>query len=277
MKSILLSLAILLEQFEENAWKDMYEAAPREFVESFGLDHTKTPDGDLFFCTKIPFVHFNFTNTIGLSTPVNPMKIDNLTFQYRQRHCPKAFVILSPFANPANIEELLLKAGFEPETSWDRAYRGNSALKPMLPHKRNLSVEEVNHTNGKEWSDFICNTYSLPTHSWLLALVGREGWHHFILRENKKIIEVRSMYQKDGFAWIGVDAPVPGLMTNDFEADYVLMHAMIRKGLSVGVKHFVTDIEKPDDYQKLDSYKYFRELDFDVEYRRKVFSLRLSQ
>lgn len=264
--------AVQLELFEEKAWVDMYDAAPADWCTTFGLGKKETPDGVLFFCPAIPFVHFNCNNTPGLHGPMTAQALESMEQEYRARNCPKVFCMVSPNAEPNDLQEQLAGRGYKAELAWERVYRDSAALKPLLPTHRHLRVQEVNDSNSQEWADFICKTYGLPNQPWLLALVNRKGWHHFILREKSRIAEVRTYYTDGENAWIGIDAPVPGAMTDDFEADYHLVHAMVEDCLARGVKNIIADIEMPDDTGGLASYRYFKELGFTILYRRMVYA-----
>jgi len=82
-----------------------------------------------------------------------------------------------------------------------------------------MRVEKVTRAKMEEWATFLVTMYNLqPTKLLLCSLVEqRPGWHHYALRENEGIVAARSMYiHRDGMAWWGIEAPVPGFMAQDF-------------------------------------------------------------
>ena len=46
-------------------------------------------------------------------------------------------------------------------------------------------------------------------------------------------------------AWLGMDAPVPGVMTEDYEPDAALCAFIVADGLQRGATSFLADIELP--------------------------------
>ena len=120
-----------------------------------------------------------------------------------------------------------------------------------------------------EWAGYICKVYGLPNEPWLLALAGRPGWHHYAVRQAGQMVAVRSMYiHHDGTAWLGIDAPVPGLMAPTFDLDALLCRSMVGDGLARGVRHFVADIEAPSADMSTPAYHHFDALGFKRAYFR---------
>ena len=73
--------------------------------------------------------------------------------------------------------------------------------------------------NAGAWSRFLLDCYGMPAiiGTWLQALVGRPGWIHVLRRQggqpNAPVAMVRSLYHdREGWAWLGIDAPVPGVI-----------------------------------------------------------------
>jgi hypothetical protein len=77
-----------------------------------------------------------------------------------------------------------------------------------------------------------------------------------------------------GMAWLGMDGPVPGVMTPDYEPDAALCAAIVADGLSLGVRTFLADIEAPSPQQETPAYEYFGQLGFRRPYTRTHWRLR---
>ena len=124
-----------------------------------------------------------------------------------------------------------------------------------------------------EWVAFLERVYRLETGRWLQRLVGRVGWHPYVVREQGEIVGARAMFiGTDGFAWWGIDGPVPGLGTDDYEPDAALCEYMLRDGLDLGVRCFLADIEVPAEEMDTPAYGYFGELGFRRPYVRTHFA-----
>lgn len=75
----------------------------------------------------------------------------------------------------------------------------------------------------------------------------------------------------DGSAYFMIDAPIPGLMTQNFEADYLLARRLVEIGLAAGVQFFTSDIEKPSALQDTPAYSFWTALGFRVAYEKRNF------
>src|SRR5437588_4922889 len=57
---------------------------------------------------------------------------------------------------------------------------------------------------------------------------------------------------------LGMDGPVPGLMTDDYEPDAAICSRIVADGLVAGARRFIADIEAPSDAMDTPAYEYFR-------------------
>jgi hypothetical protein len=111
--------------------------------------------------------------------------------------------------------------------------------------------------------------YRLDAGPWLPALIGRPGWHQYVAREDGEIAAARGMYiGADGMAWLGMDGPVPGVHFDDYEPDAALCDFIVRDGLALGARGFLTDIEAPSPALDTPAYEYFGRLGFRRPYTR---------
>jgi hypothetical protein len=176
-----------------------------------------------------------------------------------------------PHSQPALLPVWFEARQLHARGGWDRIYRGKSPLS-VVGHtpRADWQVAEVTLTTAPEWATYICQVYGgLPNAPWLLALVGRPGWHHYVVRQVRNIVAARSMYiHHDGMAWFGIDAPVPGLMAPTFDLDALLCHTMVRDGLAWGVRYFIADIEAPSTDMDTPAYHHFAALGFKRPYFR---------
>ena len=120
-----------------------------------------------------------------------------------------------------------------------------------------------------DWADFVQRTYRLDTGSWLDGLHERPGWHQYLAREQGEIVAARGRHiAPDGIAWLGMDAPVPGIMTADYEPDAAICSTIVSEGLARGARTFIADIEAPSADLDTPAYKAFARLGFRRPYVR---------
>ena len=65
-----------------------------------------------------------------------------------------------------------------------------------------------------------------------------------------------------------MDAPVPGIMTSDYEPDAAICAAIVTEGLGRGVRMFIADIEAPSPGLDTPAYDAFARLGFRRPYVR---------
>jgi hypothetical protein len=259
-----------VENAELNAWLDMYAAAPADFAQRFQLEILHREGVVLTRCAPIPFVHFNCVFNLGVGSPATEKQLDAVLAEYKAANITSFAIYHNPACQPAELPQWFEARGLRHRGGWDRIVRDGAALSgPSIEASDSYRVEKVAKDTAPEWAGFIDSTYGLPTAPWLLALVGRPGWHHYLLRKELKVVAVRSMYlHSDGMAWLGIDAPVPGLMAPSYELDLRLCRRIVQDGLALGAKHFVADIEAPSAEMNTPAYAGFGSLGFRKLYFR---------
>lgn len=262
--------ATRIETTEVHAWEDMYLAAPAEFARRFQLEILRNGALVLTRCKPIPFVHFNCVMNLGVDELASERRIDELLALYRSAGVTSFAIFHTPASRPAELPRWLEARGLRRRGGWDRVYRDDRAAPaPIVSGNGASGVEKVGSSSAEEWADFIDATYGLPTKPWLLSLVERPGWHHYLLRRDGVIAAVRSMYvDRTGDAWLGIDAPVPGIMAPSFDLDQMLCRAIVGDGLASGVRSFAADIEAPSPDRGTPAYRNFAALGFRRPYFR---------
>lgn len=261
-----------IENAEVTAWRDLFAAQPDEFRIEQGCGSAKIEDISVFTCKKIPFQHFNVALDLSLSKAFSEATLDRVLAHFRAEGIPKFYLQITPVTQPEGAAEWLTRRGLRHVSSWHRIARGNEPLGEPLPIAEKYEIEEVSAATAAEWAGFIDEVYGMPTKKWLLALSGRAGWHQVVCRSGGKIVAARSMkINADGSAYFMIDAPIPGLMTQNFEADYLLARRLVEIGLAAGVQFFTSDIEKPSALQDTPAYSFWTALGFRVAYEKRNF------
>lgn len=263
------ALAAQIELCDVAAWQDMYAAAPPDFSRRFQLELLRVEPAVLTRCPALPFVHFNCVMNLGFAQPATEELLDQILAVYHQAGVRHFSFYHIPHAQPAALPAWFKARKLQRQGGWDRIYRDGRALSEHArTPQQGVVVEKVTRATAAEWAGYIDTCYGLPTTPWLVALVERPGWHHYLLRQGAEIIAVRTMYASGGKAWFGIDAPVPGVMAPSYDLDVQLCHAMVKDGLELGVQLFVADIEAPDVAMATPAYHHFETLGFKRPYFR---------
>jgi hypothetical protein len=268
------AFAAQIESCDVNAWADMYAATPADFVRQFQLEIIRVQNIVLTRCKMIPFIHFNCVMNLGMTEPATEDIVDTVLTLYRQAGVRNFALYHNPHCQPATLPEWFKSRGLHLRGGWERIYRDSRALTSVIIEPPSGSrVEKVTPATASAWAAFIDGMYGLPTTPWLLSLVERPGWHHYLLRQDERIVAVRTMHVDGaGMGWLGIDAPVPGIMAPSYDLDTQLCQAIVQDGIGLGVKHFVADIEAPTAEMKTPAYAYFEALGFRRPYFRSHYS-----
>lgn len=261
--------ASAIEHAELEAWRDLYRATPPAFREQFNPELIEIGGVVLTRCNAIPFVHFNAVTNLGMGTPATEETVDAAIAAYQHAGAAKMIVYHHPLAEPAAIPEWLRARGFQEKSGWDRVYRFAGGSAPAPPSRG--TVFFVTAATAGKWAAFLDAMYRLPTGPWLLELVERPGWVHAALERDGKMVAVRSLFTSTAGAWLGIEAPIPGLMGPSFEDDHCLLHALVAEGVRRGVTTWAADVEAPNPDHSGPAYDRWRALGFQVAYHRSHF------
>jgi hypothetical protein len=200
----------------------MYAAAPAEFAKTAGLGSREVAGTLVLTWAATGRRYFSRTIGLGVTGPATPDTIDRILEDYAEQGITMFLLQSLPHCRPAEYEGWLRQRGLEAFDAQDRVVRGAEPLDvaPSGSSDRELVVERVGLETQDEWAEFLQRVYRLDTGPWLQALVGRPGWHQYVVREAGRLVGARGMYiGPNGMAWWGMDGPVPGVMTQDYEPD----------------------------------------------------------
>jgi len=267
-------LSARLEAGEVNAWVDMYAAMPTDFAHQFQLEIMRLENIVLTRCPAIPFIHFNCVKNLGMMEPATEALLDEALAIYRKAGVRHFSFYHIPHSQPANLPDWFAARNLRRRGGWERIYRDDAVLTRVIREPQNgQRVDKVTRATAPEWAAYLDAIYGLPTTPWLLSLVERPGWHHYLLRQNGRIAAVRTLHIDDqGMGWLGIDAPVPGVMAPSFDLDLQICRAIVMEGIELGVKFFVADIEAPVPAMNTPAYRNFEALGFKRPYFRSHFS-----
>ncbi|HEY2768080.1 MAG TPA: hypothetical protein VGI76_07470 [Solirubrobacteraceae bacterium] len=263
--------AARIEAAEARAWVDCYAAAPAEFAAQAGLRSREVEGTTVLSWAASGRRYFSRTIGLGVGRPARPETIDEIIRGYERDEISMFLLQSLPHCEPVEYEDWLHERGLEAFDAQDRVIRGPEpyAASSGRAHSHGLTVEAVTADSANEWAEFLQRVYRLDTGTWLQHLVGRPGWYPYLAREDDEIVGARTMFiGADRFAWLGMDGPVPGLTTDDYEPDAAICKTIVQDGLARGVRCFLADIEAPSDTMDTPAYKSFGRLGFRRPYVR---------
>ncbi len=268
-------LAAAIERAEAVAWEDLYAAAPADWAHRVDQG-SEWVDGTLVLRWAAPGRrYFNRAIGLGVVAPAAEAVIDRILGRWEAAGIDMFLLQSMPHCRPEAYETWLRDRGLEPFDHQDRIVRDDRPLDTVPVSGRVIEVEEVTAETADEWARFVQAVYSLDTGPWLQGLVGRPRWRQYIARKGGDIVAARSIFAgTDGTAWLGIDSPVPGLRTGDYEPDARICRRIVADGLAAGVQRFIADIEVPSDAMDTPAYVNFAALGFTRPYVRTHWTVR---
>jgi hypothetical protein len=269
-------LAVAAEGVDADNWFDDFAAAPPPVREALALG-TRREGALAMVRSRVPFSHFNMVLTLGCPAPADDAAFAAIDRFYAEAGVARHWVLVNDHSEPADLDVQLRARGYEPAGAWDRVIlRG---ARPDLWHPHAQGCETVTTANAGEWSAFLLKCYGMPPPiaHWLHALVGRRRWLHALRRDDGRpgapVTMVRSLYlADDGWAWLGIDAPVPGVMAPCFNDDQKVTAHLLLEAARAGAHSFVSDIEVPSAERTGPAYQRWGELGLAPAYLRRLFS-----
>ncbi len=262
-------LAERAELVDTRNWLDQHEAAPPEVREAFALRHQDV-DGLAMVASAIPFSHFNMVLTLGCPAAADERAWATIEQFYGGR---EHWIVTNDHSD-STLPAELARRGYQPVDTWDRIVLVDHH--PARWAAQAADAELVHSGNAEAWADFVVGCYHMPPliGSWLRALVGRPGWVHAIRRDphrpGRPVVMARSAYCDGDWAWLGIDAPIPGVMAPCYDDDQIVTAALLAELTSRGVRHVTTDIEHTNHQRRGPAYDGWFDLGFRVAYRRTV-------
>lgn len=263
--------AAAFEAAEARTWVDLYAAAPADWAARVGLGSREFGGTLALHWADIGRRYFSRAIGLGVTGEASERQLDEILAFWDELEIDMFLVQSMPHCEPAGYEAWLSERGLEPFDTQDRVVRGGTPHVASTAARggRGLAVERVTRETADEWSEFLQTVYRLDTGPWLPKLIGRAGWHQYVAREAGEIVAARGMHiGRDGIAWLGMDGPVPGLMTRDYEPDAAICEFIVSDGLARGAQVFIADIEAPSARLETPSYEYFARLGFARPYVR---------
>ncbi len=266
-----LPAAASFEAAEASAWADAYAAAPAGWAADAGIATREVGGALVLRWAATGRRYFSRTIGLGVVEPASRAVLEEILDGYERAGITSFLLQSLPHCQPADYENWLSELGLEAFDAQDRIVRDDSPLTvaPVPDGDRDLTVEAVTTATAAEWVAFLERVYRLDTGPWLPHLIGRSGWHQYVVREAGEIVAARGMHiTPGGIAWLGMDGPVPGLTTDDYEPDAALCGFIVADGLVRGARGFIADIEAPSAEQATPAYRTFGRLGFTRPYVR---------
>jgi GNAT superfamily N-acetyltransferase len=233
------------ERMEMEYWRDWYEAVPRDVAARFGHSIETWEGAYLAIIRKVDVLMFNRVLGLGLEKPVTEAQLDGIITRYKAAGVPRFFVPLSPAAEPAEIPEWLAARGLRRYNRWTKLERGVSDIPKVTTDAR---IEEISPESAVAFAGVLRGGFDLPEgfEPWVEALVGRQGWRHYMAFLDGEAVGTGSLYAKGEWASLGFAATLPQARGRGVQS--ALIARRIREAAAMGCRWLSVETaeDKPD-------------------------------
>lgn len=198
----------LAELAEANCMADFYRAAPPDIASAQGLHLEQTRSYTATMTTNTrEFDMYNRVFALGVAQPASQEEVDHLVSLYQQADL--SFIVrLSPYAQPPELLRWLEVRGLTPDQGSKTARFLFQPEKPLiLSHP--FHIHSVEGGEATEFAKIACFGHSAVLQQWLLATIGRPGWHHYLAFEEETPIATGVLYIQERIGWLGWAVTLP--------------------------------------------------------------------
>lgn len=199
---------VLADHIEAAAWKDFFAAAPAEM----GCESVELPGTDAIVlrARALPIPIMN--RVIGLQ--YHDLHIDlfpSIMQLYRDAGIAD-FWVHAWLPKQAGAEPHDIDLASRPESRWCKFLFDLDGSMP-LPHiDAGVTVRVAQPDEAERVGAVICRSHGMPASMmpWFAALVGRPGWHFFVVDgADAAPVAAGALFVDGGRAWLGMGATLP--------------------------------------------------------------------
>lgn len=237
------ALAILADDVEARAFRDLFSAAPEPLAQALGLEIADVEDTTLLIARNIPDTMFNRAIGLGLHAPATPSRIDAIAAKYRDAGVRDWWLHVNPAASPAALGAWVEARGYTAprRRSWAKMLRPASAA-PRFD--TDVTIRDVGPSEAADVAAAIAHAFGMPPPMsvWIGALAGRPGWR-VVGAFTDRAIGGACVHLQGENAWLGI-----GGVRSDARgrgAHRALMAARIQAAIDAGCRWIVTETGEP--------------------------------
>lgn len=260
-----------LEQIEIDAWRDYCAAAPPPFAQAIGLETAELDGPLLAMCKRIDHYQFNRLMGGGLAGDSDGGSLAIAAKRFHDAGLKNGYLQIAPGAREPTLEAKARALGLRPlERVWVKFSRGDA---PASQPPTDLEIVEAKPAEAMDFARAVTAGFGMPEKlaPWLAAIVGRQGWHAYVARDNGKAVGGAAMFVADGRAWLGIGAVQANVRRRGGQR--ALLARRIADGLAAGARWFATETGKPLAGEPHPSFSNIQRAGFSIAYERANWTL----
>jgi hypothetical protein len=200
-----------IERLEALAFVSALNSLPRATTETLGIEVLSYGAATGLRTRAVDDLTVNRVIGLGLSSPMNPLELDQIVDDYAVAGVARVTVHVTPEVQPADAEGMLTARGFRRVRSNVKLCRWTSSAFATTTSGSGLEVRELEQPTD-EFADIVAMELGVPDalREVVVSSIGHSGWHHYLVYDGDRPIAGAALFTHGRGAWCGFAATCPG-------------------------------------------------------------------
>ena len=227
-------LAELVEYGEAEAFADMFDASP----EYQGQRVERIAGAYALIAPTMPLILFNRVLGLGLKESIHDDVLHRITVVYRNAGVKSWAIQIAPDSLNEQTEKRFAAHGLARHSHWEKVYR--EAVSDIHINT-DLSVRRIDVDMAEAYADVCLIAFGMPPalKSGLVALVGRQGWQHFMAFDGEMPVACGALFARNGVGWLGQGGTLPSHRRRGAQGEIMAMR--VREAQAAGCAWVITE------------------------------------
>lgn len=192
--------ALAAQAIETTGLRDLHDAADDTLRRQLGLHHQESGGTLVSVAGGDPSILLNRTTGLGVFEPATRRQVEEIVSGYRQADVARFFIQHHPQSGPPELAKWLEAAHLVRQRAWMK-FRHDLAALPDASSE--LAPEPVDAAHAPVFGAIAAGGFDLqPETGPLVArLVGRPGWHPFMVRIDGEVAGVAALLIHEQTGW----------------------------------------------------------------------------
>jgi hypothetical protein len=236
----------MCEKADAEAWSSMLGAADDTFKDRYHVQGKRIGGMVVGATGSFDVIALNRAVGVGVEHTTSVDELQQIVTLFEESGSSRFAVQLCPSAATDETLALLKQEQFTHFNNWTKLIRRVDHPAPDIDTA--LTVEQIDHADAQTFAEIVCPAFGWPglMKQWIMRMVGREGWRHYIAYENTIPVGTGALYIHDDIGWLGFAATKPDYRRLGAQSSLICRRLMDAR--DAGCSHLVVETaeEKPE-------------------------------
>lgn len=225
-----------------------------------------------YFIGAIPEVDilaYNRVIGLGVEEQATNQQIREILRFFSGAGVTRFFVQISPYAQPAELSEMLRQNGFKYYNNWAKFYRKSDL--PVPDYHTDLEIVEINADYADLYGEIVIQPFGWESYSEILAhlfarVVGQPGYRHYFALDGDTPVAAAALYTNGENASLAMAGTLEGYRGRG--AQSALLARRINDAREMGCSYLYSETAEDTPQKGSPSYRNLRRFGFELAYLR---------